>query len=111
MEGKTNIPKCYQLEDSVHISPTGDVYPCPALENISLGNIKQQKLSEILVSDNFLTMKGKIKNLQCPKCWNDCALLNNFNHIYYRRMLKYPFKISQTIIPPRILNNMVYHER
>jgi MoaA/NifB/PqqE/SkfB family radical SAM enzyme len=108
LEKNITLPPCYELENAVFVSETGNVYACPDLENISLGNLKEKKLSEILSSKEFLQMKEKIRRLDCPGCWNDCAILNNLNHTYHG-LIKYPAKIASMIVPPRIWNRILFN--
>lgn len=107
LDDKIRLTPCYALEDSVFISEAGDVFACPELENVSLGNLKEKNLSEILSSREFAQMKERIRKLDCPGCWNDCTTLNNLDHTYLG-LVKYPAKIGSLIVPPRLWNGLVF---
>lgn len=109
MSGKIRLPPCYALKDSIIIGETGDVYACPDLVNISLGNLKERTLSEILSSEEAICMREKIKQLDCPGCWSDCNTLNNLNHTTYHGLIKYPARAASLILPPRLWNNVLFH--
>ena len=70
MKEKKNIIPCDVINTSLHIMPNGDVKPCMFME--SLGNIREQKINQIIHSENTNMIKEKIKKNNCPKCWMNC---------------------------------------
>lgn len=108
LENKIKLPPCYALENAIFVSETGNICACPELENISLGNLKEKSLSEIISSKEYKEMKEKTRRLNCPGCWNDCNTLNNLNHAYHG-FIKYPAKVASLVIPPRIWNGLLFH--
>ncbi len=66
----SNIIPCEVLNTSAHIMPNGDIKPCMFMK--SLGNIKSQNFSEVFNSEETNTVRKKIKNNECPKCWMNC---------------------------------------
>lgn len=66
----SNIIPCDVLNSSVHIMPNGDVKPCMFMNKV--GNIKEDKLGDILLSEKSINAKNEIKNNNCPKCWMNC---------------------------------------
>ncbi len=67
---KKNIIPCDVINTSLHVMPNGDVKPCMFME--SLGNIREQKINQIIHSENTNMIKEKIKKNNCPKCWMNC---------------------------------------
>lgn len=67
---KKNIIKCDVLNSSIHIMANGDLKPCMFMEN--LGNIKKNRVINMLNSSKTDDLKKKIKNDECPKCWMNC---------------------------------------
>ena len=65
-----NIIPCDVINTSLHIMPNGDVKPCMFME--SLGNIRDQKLDQIIENENTQKVKTEIKKNNCPKCWMNC---------------------------------------
>lgn len=65
-----NIIPCDVLNSSVHIMPNGDLKPCMFMEKC--GNIKDNKIKDILKNNITLKQKALIKKDYCPKCWMNC---------------------------------------
>ncbi len=65
-----NIIPCDVINTSLHVMPNGDVKPCMFME--SLGNIREQKIDQIIQNENTNMIKNEIKKNNCPKCWMNC---------------------------------------
>lgn len=65
-----NIIPCDVINSSLHIMPNGDVKPCMFMN--SLGNLREQKIDQIINDKNTLLVKKQIKKNNCPKCWMNC---------------------------------------
>ncbi len=67
---KNNIIPCDVINTSLHIMPNGDVKPCMFME--SLGNLREEKIDQIIYNKNTDNVKKQIKKNNCPKCWMNC---------------------------------------
>jgi len=54
----------------ISIYPNGDVYPCQFIDFVKLGNVKTQRLSEIIASipDVFINTEKYLKEGKCAEC-------------------------------------------
>lgn len=75
LEGKISAPICHESERSIWIDETGNIFPCHNFKDMSIGNVYQNTISEILYSNNYKTVINKISS--CSHCWNDCAVIGN----------------------------------
>lgn len=71
---------CSAGTSSIFLNPYGDIYPCIMMDE-KLGNIRDEKLFEIMNSEKAKIVRRKIKKLACPLCWVECEayrdILNN----------------------------------
>ena len=67
-----NFSPCYAPWSSVHINVDGNLFPCMA---VSMGNVKKNKLSEIIFSDEFKKFKNIIKQKGTINGCNRCGWL------------------------------------
>ena len=68
---------CKALETGMVIDLYGDVFPnCPAIMK-PIGNLKQEKLSDIWAGKRADEVRKEIDALKCGGCWNDCQMVNN----------------------------------
>lgn len=65
-----NIIPCEVLTTSLHIMPDGGIYPCMFLEEI--GNLKKDKITDIMKTKSIEELKNSVQNNQCPHCWMNC---------------------------------------
>ena len=70
LERRTNIIPCEVLNTSVHVMPDGGVHPCMYLNKI--GNIKDDKINDVLFSKEAHHLRRQIKKDNCPHCWLNC---------------------------------------
>jgi len=70
LEKRTNIIPCEVLNTSVHVMPDGGVHPCMYLNKI--GNIKDDKINDVLFSKEAHHLRRQIKKDNCPHCWLNC---------------------------------------
>ncbi len=82
----SNIIPCDVLNSSAHIMPNGDVKPCMFMNKV--GNIKQNKLEDILLSEKSIKAKNEIKNNNCPKCWMNCYSPHSIMQHPFKSILK-----------------------
>ncbi len=69
-----NFKTCLSPWTSVHVNVDGNVFPCMAF---SIGNVKKQKVEEIVFSENSENFKKEIKKCgTLPGC-NRCGWLKN----------------------------------
>jgi sulfatase maturation enzyme AslB (radical SAM superfamily) len=70
-QGRTkNLVPCEVLNASVHVMPDGSITPCMYMP--SLGNIKNDRLSEACTGPEAMRMRSEIKQDRCPHCWMNC---------------------------------------
>ncbi len=69
-EMRSNIIPCEVMNTSVHIMPYGEIKPCMYLP--SLGNIKNDKITQVYSSDEAAKIRKLIKKDECPHCWMNC---------------------------------------
>tara|TARA_B100000242_G_C43051942_1_gene491529 strand:- start:1210 stop:2250 length:1041 start_codon:yes stop_codon:yes gene_type:complete len=81
-----NIIPCDVLNSSIHIMPNGDLKPCMFMK--SCGNIKTEKIDNILQSDLVRQTKKEIKENNCPKCWMNCYSPHSIMQYPFRSILK-----------------------
>ena len=67
---KRTLP-CSAGTGSIFLNPYGDVYPCIMMDE-KLGNIRDDKLNEIMNGEKAENVRGKVSNLACPLCWVEC---------------------------------------
>ena len=79
---KKNIIPCEVINSSIHIMPSGEVKPCMFMD--SLGNIKNENLSDIISSKKAKESLDIIKKDNCPKCWMNCYSVHS--------IMQHPFK-------------------
>ena len=75
---KGNFSTCYAPWSSVHINVDGNLFPCMA---VSMGNVKNQPLKEIIFSDKFKKFKDEIKSSGTVNGCNRCGWLKNKNYL------------------------------
>jgi MoaA/NifB/PqqE/SkfB family radical SAM enzyme len=68
--GTRSLP-CSAASRSFFLDPTGDVYPCIIMD-AKLGNIREESLTEIWLSDRAEEIRGQINKGRCPGCWVEC---------------------------------------
>ena len=81
-----NIVPCEVITTSIHVMSNGDVHPCMYLE--SLGNIKNERVSEMIFNENTNNILQSIRENKCPHCWMNCyspysIMQHPFNSIKY----------------------------
>ena len=70
-EGKEALPiPCEVIASNLHISPKGEIKPCMYLP--ALGQIKTDRLSQVLKSPLAHDLRTKALKGQCEKCWMNC---------------------------------------
>lgn len=70
---------CNAGKDVLFIDPFGNVLPCQGTkEEIILGNIKTDNLTDILKSDINKSIVDSLKN--CNRCWTMCNVSNTIRH-------------------------------
>lgn len=68
---KSKLPvPCEVISSSLHIRPNGDISPCMYLPKI--GNIKNQSISNSLLSTEAKDLRAKAQKGNCAKCWMNC---------------------------------------
>ena len=67
-----NFSICYAPWSSVHINVDGNLFPCMA---VSMGNVKNAKLQDIIFSDNFKKFKKTIREKGTINGCNRCGWL------------------------------------
>ncbi|MEQ1722460.1 MAG: radical SAM protein [Pseudobdellovibrio sp.] len=68
---KTKLPvPCEVISSSLHIRSNGDINPCMYLPKI--GNIKNQTISDSLLSRETKNLRLKALAGDCAKCWMNC---------------------------------------
>lgn len=81
LNNKKHNPKlfkpCYSPWSSVHVNVDGNLFPCMA---VSMGNVKKQKLDEIIFSEKFKKFKDIIRNKKTINGCNRCGLLRSANY-------------------------------
>lgn len=63
---------CYSPWTSVHINVDGNLFPCMA---VTMGNVKKEKLNDIVFSDKFNNFKEQIKKNKTINGCNRCGWL------------------------------------
>ena len=81
-----NAPICHVGQDKICISSTGDLFPCPGWQGMTVGNIYQNTLMDVWKNSEKLNWLRSLKRAEIPKCLNcdskDYCLLciqRNFN--------------------------------
>ena len=69
-----NYGTCYSPWTSVHINVDGNLFPCMA---VSMGNVKNEKLKDIIFSDKYKEFKDVIKEKKTVNGCNRCGWLKN----------------------------------
>ncbi len=68
---KQDLPvPCEVISSNLHISPKGEIKPCMYLP--SLGEIKTNRISEVLKSQQAKDLRNRALKGQCEKCWMNC---------------------------------------
>jgi len=84
-----NIIPCDVLNSSVHIMPDGSLKPCMFMP--ACGNIKKEKIVDILKKKITLNSKKIIKNDQCPKCWMNCYSPHSIMQSPFKSIINFLF--------------------
>lgn len=71
---------CYSPWSSVHINVDGNLFPCMA---VTMGNVKKQKLHDIIFSDKFNLFKESIKKNKTLNGCNRCGWLKKKNQFSF----------------------------
>lgn len=68
--GENKTKNCGNCNSKIYVYPDFTVYPCTCLTDFPLGNLKEEKLSDILNSKNakMFSCYEVNKNSQCSKC-------------------------------------------
>jgi MoaA/NifB/PqqE/SkfB family radical SAM enzyme len=69
---------CYAPWSSVHINVDGNLFPCMA---VSMGNVKKEKLPEIIFSDKFNKFKSVLRQRGTINGCNRCGYLKPLNNL------------------------------
>jgi len=78
--GEVRDPACHAMDTGLVLDCYGNVFPnCPQMMN-SVGNIKNESLSEIWVGGPANGMRCRIEH--CGGCWNDCQIPANIELDY-----------------------------
>ena len=72
----TNFSKCYAPWGGVYINVDGSLFPCMA---VAMGNVKTEKLKDIIFSEKFMKFKSKLKSHGTLNGCNRCGYLKNKN--------------------------------
>ena len=67
-----NFASCYAPWGGVYINVDGNLFPCMA---VAMGNVKKEKLRDIVFSENFMKFKGIIKDNGTINGCNRCGYL------------------------------------
>ena len=70
-KGGTRSLPCSAASNSFFLDPIGDVYPCIIMD-AKLGNIREESLTEIWLSDEAEEIREQIRRGRCPGCWVEC---------------------------------------
>ena len=70
-KGGTRSLPCSAASNSFFLDPIGDVYPCIIMD-AKLGNIREESLTEIWLSDEAEKIREQIRRGRCPSCWVEC---------------------------------------
>lgn len=68
-ETKLPLP-CEVIATNLHISPCGEIKPCMFLP--SLGNIRQNSISELLKTKEAKGLRSRALSGNCQRCWMNC---------------------------------------
>ena len=72
----TNFSKCYAPWGGVYINVDGSLFPCMA---VAMGNVKTEKLKDIIFSEKFMKFKSKLKSHGTLNGCNRCGYLKSKN--------------------------------
>jgi MoaA/NifB/PqqE/SkfB family radical SAM enzyme len=90
-KNKTNLIPCEVINTSIHVMEDGGVRPCMFLEE--MGNIKTDKIGDIVFTEQANNLREQIKKDKCPHCWMNCySPYSIMQHPF--RSVKYLFKKS-----------------
>ena len=67
-----NFKTCHSPWSSVHVNVDGNLFPCMA---VSMGNVKNEKLEDIIFSEKFMSFKNLIKKNKTLNGCNRCGWL------------------------------------
>ena len=67
---------CIWTYISVWISPEGNVFPCPMLENYNIGNIKEQNILELYNNKKYKNFRRNIHKKR-PSICRKCCMMKN----------------------------------
>ena len=70
-----DIP-CFRILKNIQIDPRGKVYPCWSVPPI--GDLRKEKLSSILSSENYIKRTQKLFKKECPGC--SCGYETNLRY-------------------------------
>ena len=68
----SNYETCYSPWTSVHVNVDGNLFPCMA---VSMGNVKNENLQEIIFSEKFKNFKNEIRVKKTINGCNRCGWL------------------------------------
>uniref|UniRef100_A0A7J3Z901 Radical SAM protein n=1 Tax=Ignisphaera aggregans TaxID=334771 RepID=A0A7J3Z901_9CREN len=85
---KKVIMPCEALRSTLFIDPYGNVYPC-IIWNVTLGNVKNKSLKEILQSNIAISVRKAIRDGKCPNCWTGCEAVPTLITHPFHTLTKY----------------------
>lgn len=66
--------RCFFIWHSIFIRPDGVVVPCQFLQNYELGDIKENRLRDIIKTERMIYLRRLIKKHPLPECSRCCKL-------------------------------------
>lgn len=87
LEGKRAVGCIYQTS-GVFLEPNGDLYPCVAFQKFKMGNLLENRFSDIWQQDRLEKIYQEMST-HCPRCGSDCdikmaSVRNRIKrHLYY----------------------------
>jgi radical SAM protein with 4Fe4S-binding SPASM domain len=79
MRGQMPIKKCYITRNFMMIDPYGNVFPCTNLDSYSVGNVRENKLSDIWHGDKYVALRKSLTGKLLPICSNCCHCADNLS--------------------------------
>ena len=89
---KIQLP-CRAGKTSVFITSKGIVHPCLFIAN-QMGDIREQKLIDILNSPENRKLQKRIRSGNCPNCWVECEIYRVLNENIFQVVV---FGIQETV--------------
>lgn len=77
--GRMPIKKCYITRNFMMIDPYGNVFPCTNLDSYIVGNIRNERLSNIWRGERYETLRRKLSRHLFPVCVNCCHCADNLS--------------------------------